>query len=178
MILLTSEDYIKTNSNLNDNFWGKNLLPAMREAQDIYLQQIIGTCLYTRLMDLIDSGDITAAEYAPYKDLLDDKIQLFLVYQTIVCAIPASNPKLSNYGSSISTDEYLVGLSQKDVDLLMHYYTERADFYGRRIQKFLIANRALFPELECGCDSDIKPHLDDSASCSVFLGGLRNRKIS
>ena len=96
---------------------------------------------------------------------------------TIVCAIPASNPKLSNFGSSISTDEYLVGLSQKDVDLLMHYYTERADFYGRRIQKFLIANRALFPELECGCDSDIKPHLDDSASCSVFLGGLRNRKI-
>ena len=45
-ILLISEDYIKTNSNLNDNVWGDYLLPAIREAEDIGLQSILGSCLY------------------------------------------------------------------------------------------------------------------------------------
>ena len=31
-ILFISEDYVKSNSSLNDNMFGKNLLPAMREA--------------------------------------------------------------------------------------------------------------------------------------------------
>lgn len=176
MILLTSEDYIKTNSNLNDNFWGKNLLPAMREAQDIALQQIIGTCLYNKLMDLVDTGDIVLPEYEYYKQLLDDKIQLFLVYQTIVCAIPASSPKLSNFGTSISNDEHLIGLSKNDVELIGNYYQDKADFYCKRIQNWLKSNREQFPELDCACDGDIKPNLNSAAGSSIFLGGIRGRK--
>lgn len=177
MILLTSEDYVKTNSNLNDNFWGKMLLPAIREAQDIYLQQIIGTCLYYKLMDLVDSGDIALVDNAPYKDLLDDKIQLFLVYQTIVCAIPASNPKLSNFGQSISNDEHLVGLSKNDIELIGNYYQDKADFYCKRIQNWLKSNREQFPELDCTCEGDIKPNLNSAAGSSVWLGGIRGRKL-
>ena len=174
-ILLISEDTVKTHSNLNDNVWGKNLLPAIREAQDIYLQQIIGTCLYRRLMDLVDSGDIQETEYAPYKDLLDDKITDFLLYRTLANIIPILSPKLTNFGASISQDEKLVGLSQKDMELLVNYYIDRANFYGRRLQKFLLANRAQFPELDCcGCDGDIKPYLDDSARSPLWLGGLRS----
>lgn len=176
-ILLISEDTVKTHSNLNDNVWGKNLLPAIREAQDIYLQQIIGTCLYHRLMDLVESGDIAELEYAPYKDLLDDKIQDFLLYQTLSCIIPVLNVKLANYGTSLSNDEHLVQLGQKDADLVLNYYEDKADFYGKRLQNFLKANFNQFPELSCGCDGDIKPNLDSSASSSIWLGGLRGKRI-
>ena len=177
MILLTSEDYIKTNSNLNDNVWGKSLLPAIREAQDIYLQTFIGTCLYEKLMELVDTEDIDLTENVQYKDLLDDKIQPFLLYQTISCIIHVLNVKLANYGASVSNDQYLVGLTQKDADLLKNFYEDKANFYAKRMQNFLKANRDSFPELECGCSEDLKPHLDDSARSPIFLGGIRGRKV-
>lgn len=177
-ILLISEDTVKTHSNLNDNVWGKNLLPAIREAQDIYLQQIIGTCLYKKLLNLVDNGDIAETEYAPYKDLLDDKIQDFLLYRTLANIIPILSPKLTNFGASISTDEKLVGISEKDMELLVNYYIDRANFYGRRIQTFLLAHRSTFPELDCcNCEGDIKPHLDDSARSPIWTGGFRGRRI-
>ena len=39
-ILLISEDYVKTNSGLDNNVYGKFLMPAIKEAQEMGLQTI------------------------------------------------------------------------------------------------------------------------------------------
>lgn len=176
-VLLISEDYIKTNSSLNENFWGKNLLPAIREAQDIYLQSIIGTCLYHRLLDMVDNGTVSDSENIAYKDLLDDKILPYLLYRTLANVIPLANVKITNFGTTISQDEKLVGLNQTDTDLTVNYYEDKADWYAKRLQKFLKSNYEAFPELKnCGC-GDIKPNLDSAAGSSLWLGGYRGRVI-
>jgi hypothetical protein len=48
-VLLISEDYIKSESNLDNNISGKYLQSAIKLAQDIELQSLIGTKLLEAL---------------------------------------------------------------------------------------------------------------------------------
>ena len=174
-ILLISEDYIKTNSGLNDNVWGSYLTPAIREAQDIKLQQILGTPLYKSLMEKVENGTIRNDDFKPYKTLLDDYVQICLMYQTISDLVPIIGVKLTNLGVVVSNDEHLTNLSQSERELVQTYYEQRAEFYGKRLQEFLKDNAKDYKEMgEC---EDIKPTLNSAASTQLYLGGRRGRKL-
>ena len=175
-VLFISEDFIKTNSGLNDNLFGKSLLPAIREAQDIYLQQIIGSTLYKKLIELVDNETIGDVENAIYKELLDEYVRSYMLYQTIVQVIPVTNVKLSNYGTTLSDDQYLVNLSQGDAELIEKHYSILADFYARRLQEFILDNCDALDVDTCTCDG-IKANLNNAATTSIFLGGVRGRKL-
>lgn len=176
-ILLVSEDYIKTNSNLNDNVWGDYLLPAIREAEDIGLQSILGSCLYKQILYLVDENLIGETEYAPYKELLDEYIQEYLMYQVITDLTPIIGVKLANLGTVISNDEHVLNLGEAERNRLATYYSYRAGFYAKRLQEYLLNNRTAFPELkECDCER-LKANLRSSANVGVWLGGYRGRKL-
>lgn len=176
-ILLISEDFIKTHSNLNENVWGEYLTPAIREAQDIGLQQIIGSCLYNSILSKVADGSITATTESSYKTLLDGYIQPYLMYQVITDLVPIIGVKLANIGVVISNDDRIVNLDEAERNRIGAYYQYRADFYCRRLQQFLITNKELFTELdECTC-KNIKATLDSAASTGLFLGGLRGKRI-
>lgn len=172
-ILLISEDYIKTNSGLNDNVWNSYLTPAIREAQDISLQQILGTELYKSLLNKVAEGTIKNTENKAYKTLLDDYIQIYLMYQTISDLVPIIGVKLSNLGVTVSNDEHITNLSQSERELVQTYYGQRAEFYAKRLQVYLKDNCNNFEELN-GC-YDMKTNLDSVANTGLWLGGLRNR---
>lgn len=175
-ILFISEDFIKTNSGLNDNLFGKSLLPAIREAQDIYLQQIIGSTLYHKLLELVDEGTIGDTGNTIYKELLDEYVRSYMLYQTIVQVIPVTNVKLSNYGTTLSDDQYLVNLSQGDAELIEKHYSIIADFYARRLQEFILNNCEALDVDVCTCEG-IRANLQNAATTGVFLGGQRGRRI-
>lgn len=176
-VLLVSEDFIKTNSAIDDNLFGKFLLPAIREAQDVGLQSIIGSCLYKKLISLISEGLILDEEYAAYKALLDDYIQPYMLYQVHVGIVPIISVKLANIGTVLTNDEYVSNLNNKERDLVLHHYQNLADSYCKQLQNYLKTNKDLYPELECGCECDgnIKPNLNSSASSDIWLGGFRSR---
>lgn len=175
-ILFISEDFIKTNSGLNDNLFGKSLLPAIRESQDIYLQQIIGSTLYKKLIGLVDEGTIGDDENALYKELLDEYVRSYMLYQTIVQVIPVTNVKLSNYGTTLSDDQYLVNLSQGDAELIEKHYSILVDFYARRLQEFILNHCEDLKVDVCTCDG-IRANLNSAATTGPFLGGIRGRKL-
>lgn len=177
-VLLVSEDTIKTYSGLNDNIFGKSLLPAIRESQEIGLQGIIGHCLYERLCSMVADGSIEEIENLPYKTLLDEYVSYYLIYQTIYDLIPIIGTKIGNIGVVVSNDEHVVNLSEDERDRVDTYYEYRADFYCKRLQEYLLNNKELYPELdECSC-GQMKANLDSAASTGLWLGGYRSRKIS
>lgn len=183
-VLLVSEDTIKTYSGLNDNIFGKSLFPSIREAQEIGLQSIIGSCLYESLCSKVEDGSISDAENTQYKQLLDNQIQYYLIYKVISDLIPIIGVKLGNIGVMVSNDEHLQNLSEDERSRVDTYYNYRADFYCKRMQQWLLDNKELFPELdECSCNN-MKANLDSAASTGLWLGGYRspykriiNRKI-
>lgn len=171
-ILLISEDFLKTNSSLNANTFGSYILPSIREAQDINLQSIVGKTLYETLLDMVGSGSITADTNVAYKALLDDFIQPYLLYQVQANLIPLINIKMGNIGSVVNNDEHIQTLSQGNVDLVQHYFQEKADFYCRRLQESLLNNPDAYELDACSCDA-IRANLQSAASTGLWLGGLR-----
>ena len=170
-ILLVSEDFVKTNSALNDNLWGKFLLPAIREAQDINLQTYLGECLYKRIIGMVANNSITASTNESYKALLDDYIQPYLLYQVQANIIPTINVKLGNIGSVVSNDEHISTLSQGNIELVQRDFQLKADFYAQRMLNFILNHSNEFNLDECAC-KELNAHLNSAASTTIWLGGL------
>ena len=176
-VLLISEDALKTYSNLNKNTFGDWILPAILEAQEMGLMPIIGECLYNKICELVADGSINDVLFTAYKDLLDDKIQPYLIYKTLSNIIPIINAKMANLGAVVTNDEHVVNLTQSESDLLKSYYSERCDFYTKRLQDFIKSNQSAFPEISCGCGK-MQPNLESSEnSIGIWLGGSRGKKI-
>lgn len=172
-VLLISEDYVKSNSNVDDNLWGKFLLPAIREAQEMGLQGIIGGNLYEAILGKVADGTIQDDDNYDYKYILDKHIQPYLLYQVMVNVIPVIGTKISNMGLMTTDDEKARNVPKNERDSLETYYQYRADFYVRRLQEYLCRNSMLYPELNaCDCDR-MKANLTSSATCPIWLGGAR-----
>ena len=172
-ILLISEDYVKSNSNIDDNLWGKMLSPAIREAQEMGLQAIIGGKLYQTILDMVADGSIRNDDNFDYKYILDKHIQPYLLYKVMVNVIPIIGTKLSNMGVVVTDDEKTTNVSKSERDSLMSYYTTRADFYVQRLQEYLVHNRMLYPELQDSDCEKMRANQNSSATCPIWLGGAR-----
>lgn len=164
-ILLVSEDFIKSNSAINDNLFGKYLLPAIKDAQLMGLTKVVGECIYNTLIALVSDGSIKNPENSIYKQLLDDYIQDYLLYKVQANLVPVINIKMANIGSVIAKDEYVETLSQKDIDLVINYFNERSDFYAKRCQKFIKNNSK---ELK-GCENSCLEGPTTVLTTSLFL---------
>ena len=170
-VLLCSEDYIKSNSALNDNIFGKFLAPAIREAQELNLQIYLGECLYKRILGMVADNSITASTNESYKALLDDYVQPYLLYQIQANIVPVLNVKMGNIGSVVSKDEYINTLSQGNIDLVQRDFQLKADFYAQGMLNFILNHSNEFNLDECAC-KELNAHLDSSASTTIWLGGL------
>ena len=170
-ILLISEDTLKTHSSLNKNVWADNLSSVIKATQDVDLQRILGSCLYKKVLELVNDGEIRNAKYSIYKTLLDEYITDYLIYQTLVNLIPEISTKITNMGLVTSNDEHVQNVTQGERDLVMGQYQKYADAYCKMMQDFLKENRDSFPELNC-CGA---PTLDSSADTSLWLGGIRSK---
>ena len=78
-ILLTSEAFVKSVTNVSDNLAGKYILPSIREAQEQGLKGIIGDCLLSKVKHLFKTNQLAGV----YKDLVDHS-QYYLAYAAIV----------------------------------------------------------------------------------------------
>ena len=83
--LLISENKLKNFSDLNNALDPDLLKNAIREAQDIDLQRMLGFKLYNKIIDDVAAGTISGV----YKSLLDDYIQDALLYWSYYEALEA-----------------------------------------------------------------------------------------
>lgn len=169
-ILLSSETFVKSVMSISDNVAGKYILPSLREAQEIGLRGIIGDTLLETLKSKQAAGTLTDA----YKALVD-KAQYYLAYKTVVEVTTKVSYKVGNFGVAKSSDDNLQLASQDEVAKLQYYYQAKADFYCAMLQKWVLDNRASFPELDdCTCRK-IRSNLYSAASCGIWLGGPRGK---
>lgn len=177
-VLLISEDYIKSTTNISDNIAGDYLLPSIKLAQDIDLESTIGTQLLEKIQELIYNNDISNKDSEMYKLLLDKYIQPYLAYATIQHLTPTVAYKLANQGVIRTDDEKSYNITSNEVDKVADYYIHLANTYKKRLQLFLIANYNEFPELlNWKSIADIRANLYSAAGCNLSLGGPRGRSI-
>lgn len=176
MILLTSTEYIKAHTALNDNTYDKMLVPALERAQDIDLTEVLGECLVASLQSKIETETIGDPENALYKALLDNYVQPFLAYTAVSNIVLEIGQVMGNGGVDTLTDEHRQTLTFDERGQLKDYWKHHADSYRLRMQNFVKNNRGGFPELSSGCSPcGANGNLESAASTTIWLGGARGK---
>lgn len=169
-ILLTSEAFVKSVTNVSDNLAGKYILPSIREAQEQGLKSILGDCLLSKVKHLFNTDSLEGI----YKELVDH-CQYYLAYSAIVEVTNKVSFKIGNFGVAKSTDENLQVASYDEIVKMQYYYQTKVDAYCLELQQWLLQNRESIPELtECHCRK-LSSNLHSAASCGVYLGGARGK---
>lgn len=168
--LVISENYMRTNFQISNNVETKYLIAAIETAQELYLQPIVGACLYNRLLDGIAAGDLSDSE----RELLN-VAKRFIGFRVMAELCTITTFKINNIGLNSTKDENVETFDVSDTMLVRQYFINQADFYAKRIQEFLLHNQKAYPELGC-CDChSIKKNLYSAASCGIWLGGPRGK---
>jgi hypothetical protein len=145
---LLSETKLRQFTDINNSTDTELLKNSIREGQDIGLQNITGTILYLKIIDLVDSGDIDTPTYSSYKYLLDTYIQDYLLYESYWYALDAIYLRPRNNGlikpnggeNSDAIDKDLYNLKRQSVQ-------NKREYYANRLTSYLIENTVTFPEL-------------------------------
>lgn len=174
-ILLSSETFIKSVTNISDNVAGKYILSSLREAQEVSLKSIIGIPLLEKLKELIKSGEIDSDVNMRYKYLLG-KIQYYLAYMTIVELVQKVSYKIGNAGLVKTADENLQVASYEEIVGQKEYYQGKADYYCMELQQYILEDMIAYPEVDESTCRRIHANLYSAATCGIFLGGARGKR--
>jgi len=175
-ILLSSEKFIKEVTSVSDNLSGKYILPSLREAQEIGLKGILGDKLLSKIKPLIKNNTLGTESDGVYKTLVDH-CQYYLAYKTLVEVTNRVSYKIGNFGVTKTQDENLQVATQDEIAKMQYYYQSKADACCLDLQDFLLEHRTDYPELTECCCHKIESNLRSAATCGIFLGGARGRKL-
>ena len=143
-VQLISEAKIREFTDMNNNVDSKLISNAIREAQDIDLQRLLGTLLYNKILSDVQSNTLTGA----YQTLVDDWIQNFLLYATYYNTLeyiymrPRNNGLLTPTGgeNSESVDRAMYNVKRQSV-------MNKREFYAEKLTDYLIENQNSYPEI-------------------------------
>ena len=148
-ILLISEKTIKENSLVSNNVDGKYIQNAIRTAQDISLQPIIGQKLFERLCEGVEDNDLTELE----TELIKTYIQPVLLNAVMSDLVLQLSYKFRNLGTVQTTDTNIMIPSLSDLEYIRNDYSLKCTFYQNRLSDFIEANCTKFKQYtgcECG----------------------------
>ncbi len=106
------------NSIIDGNVDTDKFIQFIKIAQQIHIQNYLGTELYNKISTLITSGDIDESEYADYKTLLNDYIQPMLIWWSQVDYIPFASYQIRNGGIYKHSSETSEAVGKDEVDFL------------------------------------------------------------
>jgi hypothetical protein len=167
-VLLISEQTLKKYTLINDNMDGVYILPAIQMAQDIDLDNAIGTKLCNKLKSLVMTGDITNnKDFADYKKLLDDYITPYLAWQTMTAVQISIDYTMTNSGVIQNEDEKKSHLDYKNAAALRNQYQKYANAFLTKLKNYLLSNSSKYPEyFQC----EDYQQAEEGQLCSIYLG--------
>jgi hypothetical protein len=170
-VLLISEEVLKTYTAINENVQSDELRFCILQAQNIFIQESLGTNLFNYMLDIVGNNTIYDANNLNYKELLDTYIQ----------------PTLISYSYYLGLDNFAfkwmsVGLVQNrseqgsPVDFKMFQYMKstaknQAEFNDNLLRRHLIFRSALYPQYFSGNinDGQLEPEVNQPFKSSITL---------
>lgn len=174
-ILFITEQLFKERTGASNSIDGKQLFPMIKVAQDIYIQPTLGSTLYNRLQTGIDDDDLNNDE----KTLIDNYITDTLVWYTMSMLPMVMGYQLFSKGFLQKTAEESNTPSRADLELIESKYKSMAEFYNKRLIKYLQENYELYNEyLNPGSGVDVIFPSKQSYSSPIYLGEYLDKRGS
>lgn len=168
-IYLISTDFLKKNTPINDNVGDFLLNRAILDAQNINLQQVLGTVLFRKIISMVADGTIGNEENNKYKTLLDDYCQPLVLTYAFVYAIPSIRFKLMNVGVVNQSSDNSTPTDTKELQLVIDDAKNKAEYYATLLSDYLKAHLKDFPELTQNKELDEKRPLINQYTCGLVL---------
>jgi len=155
-LLITRDDLVRLTA-LNGNTDTDKFIQFIKIAQDIHIENYLGTQLLTKLKDLVLSGDIDDPQFSEYKDLLELYVKPMLIYWSMVEYLPNAAYTIANKGIYKHSSENSENVDKLEVDFLVNKYSNIAKEYTDRFIAHIIYNQDLFPEYNTNSNGDTYP---------------------
>ena len=144
--LFVSPKYIKRKSIIDGDVDADKIVQFIETAQDIHIQNYLGTNLYKKLQSLIIAGTINDVGNADYKLLLDDYIKPMLAWFTQAEYIPFAAYTISNGGVYKHRSDNSDAIDPSEIALLTTRANDKASFYTNRFLGYMNFHSELYPE--------------------------------
>ena len=163
-LFITSEDLVR-NTALGGNVDTDKFVQFIKIAQQIHIQNFLGTQLYNKI-----SADILASTLTgDYLDLVNDYVQPMLIHFAMVEYLPWAAYTIANKGVYKHSSENAQNVDKEEVDFLVGNEQKIADYYSRRFLDYMSFNAASkFPEYYTNSNDDVLPEKDSYFSSWVL----------
>tara|TARA_R110002153_G_scaffold173804_1_gene326670 strand:- start:570 stop:1082 length:513 start_codon:yes stop_codon:yes gene_type:complete len=155
-LLISRTDLVK-NTIVDGNVDTDKFIQFIRIAQEIHIQNYLGTSLLEKIQALIIAGTLTQAANPDYYNLVNDYIKDMLVHFAMVDYIPFASYQIQNKGVFKHTSENSETATKEELDFLIERHRSFAQFFTRRFLDYICNNSSKFPEYNSGNQEDMYP---------------------
>jgi hypothetical protein len=154
-LFINRTDLVK-NSILDGNVDTDKFIQFIKVAQQIDIQNLLGTDLYNKISADIRAGTLSGN----YLTLVNTYVQPTLIWFAQMNYIPFAAYQIKNGGVFKHSSETAQNVDKNEVDYLVGKAREYANYYSTRLVDYLCFNDNLFPEYNSNSDDDIYPDTD------------------
>lgn len=151
--LFISENKLKNFTDLNQSVDADLLKNAVREAQDINIQRMLGYELYQAMIARVKNNTITG-DYETLMIYVQDSLLYWSYYEALeaIWLRPRNNGLLIPQGGAEAA-----GVDSKTYDKKRESVKNKAEWYSERLVGWLIDNQSKFPEFGTETGMEIFP---------------------
>jgi len=151
--LLISRDELVKYTALNGNIDTDNFIQWVKLAQDIHIQNYLGTKLFNKI-----NADIVANTLSGnYLMLVNVYIKPMLIHWSMVEYLPFAAYTIANKGVYKHGSENSSNVDKSEIDFLVEKERSIAQSYTRRFTDYMSFNNNLYPEYNTNSNSDVFP---------------------
>jgi hypothetical protein len=155
-LFITRKDLVKFSS-VNGNVDTDKFLQYIKIAQDIHIQNYLGTDLYDKIQTDIEASSLTG----DYLALVNDHIKPMLIHWAMVEMLPYISYTIANKGVFKHSSENAENVSKEEVDFLIEKERTTAQYYTDRFIDYMSFNASSkFPEYYTNANEDVYPDKD------------------
>jgi hypothetical protein len=172
-VLFISEQKLKDNTPITDNVDSSELRFAIQQAQAIQIQETLGTNLYEKLQQLVDTGDIQLPANIRYKELLNNYVQPTLIAYSYYLALDNFWVKFINIGLVQNRSEQGQPVDLKTLQYLKTNADNQAQFQDNLMRRHLIFRSGWYPEYNNGNlnDGQLPPQVKSAFNSQITMPG-------
>lgn len=158
--LLIGRDELVKFTAVNGNVDTDKFIQFIKIAQDIHIQNYLGTKLLRKIQNDIINNTLSGL----YEELVIKYVQPMLIHWALVEYLPFSAYTIANKGVYKHTSENSDSVDRGEVSLLIEKQRDIAENYTSRFIDYMCFHTTDFPEYLTGKNEDVQPSTKNNFS--------------
>lgn len=151
-LLITRDDIVRLTA-LNGNTDVDKYIQFVKIAQDIHIQNYLGTKLLQKIQSDIIAGTLSGN----YEYLVETYVKPMLIHWSLVEYLPFAAYTIANKGVYKHSSENSENVEKNEVDFLIEKERQIAQHYTERFIDYISFRNDLFPEYNLNSNGDMYP---------------------